>query len=85
MKPKQETPMSKPTRHQLIWRVDGNIYDYKLNDVKLNLPKIINSDIGFQLMFGLPEDYRSERDRVMRNHDKHFARSYSVEDRHKNY
>lgn len=85
MKQIKQNSVSKPTRHQIIWKVEGNIYDYKLEDVKLDIPKIVNSDIGFQLMFGLTEDYRSERDRVMRNHDNHYVKSYTVDDRNKNY
>tara|TARA_R110001592_G_scaffold79084_2_gene236911 strand:+ start:15136 stop:15345 length:210 start_codon:yes stop_codon:yes gene_type:complete len=46
--------LNRSTRHQVIWVRDKET-------VTLNLPKTIKSDIGFQLMFGEREDYRTER------------------------
>tara|TARA_R100000988_G_C3910213_1_gene121642 strand:- start:429 stop:581 length:153 start_codon:yes stop_codon:yes gene_type:complete len=45
------------------------------------LPKKITTDIGFQLMFGHREDYRIEQDKIQRNEDRYFTKTYlDVED-----
>jgi hypothetical protein len=45
------------------------------------LPKKIKSDIGFQLMFGHREDYRIEKEKIQRNADRYFTKTYlDVED-----
>ena len=43
----------KPTKHQEIWKRTEN-------GLELELPKNINTDIGFQLMFGYRENYLEE-------------------------
>jgi len=45
------------------------------------LPKKITTDIGFQLMFGYREDYRIEQEKIERNADKYYTKTYlDVED-----
>jgi|21_taG_2_1085346.scaffolds.fasta_scaffold75856_2 hypothetical protein len=56
-------------KYQKIWKIDSSVYEYDLSDVKLDLPKIINTDISFQLMFGLPEDGRIEKERIRKHHE----------------
>tara|TARA_R100001198_G_C5164291_1_gene168059 strand:+ start:230 stop:379 length:150 start_codon:yes stop_codon:yes gene_type:complete len=43
------------------------------------MPKIINSDIGYQLMFGYREDHRIERDRLEKNAEKYTTAIYESE------
>ena len=62
------------TRHQ-------EIYKRTKNGLELVLPKKISSDIGFQLMFGYREDYRIELEKMQRNSDRYFTKTYiDVED-----
>jgi hypothetical protein len=42
------------------------------------LPKVINSDIGFQLMFGMAEDIKEER-RIVRTHISKYSTNVYVE------
>jgi len=60
----------KPTKHQEIWerREDDSL--------KLVLPKIINSDIGFQLMFGYRECYRTEKEKELKNNKSYDSKTY---------
>ena len=53
--------MARKNNTQEIWTRNK---DFTL---ELKLPKVINTDIGFQLMFGLPEDSKEER-RIIRRH-----------------
>mgnify|MGYP003119827889 CR=1 FL=1 len=65
---------NRATRHQ-------EIYKRTENGLKLVLPKKITTDIGFQLMFGHREDYRIEQDKIQRNEDRYFTKTYlDVED-----
>ena len=54
------------TNHQLIWKREGN--DHK--DLTLRLPKTINSDVGFQLQFGVSEDARVNKERTDQHHEQ---------------
>ena len=65
---------NRATRHQ-------EIYKRTENGLKLVLPKKISSDIGFQLMFGYREDYRIEQEKIQRNAERYFTKTYiDVED-----
>lgn len=45
------------------------------------LPKVIRSDIGFQLMFGQSENHKQEQVKQKENSDKYECRTYeSLED-----
>ena len=67
--------MIKPTKHQEIWERKED------DSLVLVLPKIINSDIGFQLMFGHREDHRVEEKRLEDNANKYNCKTYiNVED-----
>ena len=45
------------------------------------MPKKITSDIGFQLLFGYREDYRVEQEKIQKNADRYFIKTYiDVED-----
>ena len=59
----------KPTRHQEIWKRTKN-------GLKLILPKNINTDIGFQLMFGYREDYREEARKYKNNSEAYECKIY---------
>ena len=57
------------------------IYKRTKNGLELVLPKKIKSDIGFQLMFGHREYYRIEKEKIQRNADRYFTKTYlDVED-----
>lgn len=43
---------------------------------RLKLPKVIKSDIGYQLMFGESEDYRTERKRLDNNAKRNLVKVY---------
>lgn len=62
--------MIKPTKHQEIWerREDDSL--------KLVLPKIINSDIGFQLMFGFRECHKTEKEKELKNNKSYDSKTY---------
>ena len=65
---------NRATRHQ-------EIYKRTKNGLELVLPKNIKTDIGFQLMFGYREDYRLEQEKIQRNADRYFTKTYiDVED-----
>ena len=65
---------NRATRHQEINKRTEN-------GLELVLPKKITSDIGFQLMFGYREDYRIEQEKIQRNADRYFTKTYlDVED-----
>ena len=65
---------NRATRHQ-------EIYKRTENGLELVLPKNITSDIGFQLMFGYREDYRIEQEKIQKNADRYFTKTYlDVED-----
>ena len=59
----------KATRHQEIWKRTKN-------GVKLVLPKKINTDIGFQLMFGYREDFREEVKQYKENCENYECKIY---------
>tara|TARA_R110001606_G_scaffold187628_5_gene335235 strand:+ start:1810 stop:2055 length:246 start_codon:yes stop_codon:yes gene_type:complete len=62
----------KATRHQIIWHRETNSNGWHAEDaaLELRMPKIINSDIGFQLQFGPHEDIRLERHKTTEHHEK---------------
>jgi len=60
---------NRATRHQEIWKRTKN-------GLELVLPKKINSDIGFQLMFGHREDYREWDRKVEYNANKYLIKVY---------
>ena len=65
---------NRATRHQ-------EIYKRTKNGLKLVLPKKITTDIGFQLMFGYRENYRFEQEKIQKNEDRYFTKTYiDVED-----
>ena len=57
-----------------------NIWTRKEDDsLELNLPPIINTDIGFQLMFGMKEDIKEEK-RIIRKHTTKYSTTIYVEE-----
>jgi len=62
--------MAKDTIHQKIWKKTEN-------GLMLCIPKIIKTDIGFQLMFGKNEDYDYEQSIVNKHHEKYCAITYN--------
>lgn len=71
----------KATRHQIIWHrkknADGSINEDA--DMELKIPKIINSDIGFQLMFGPNEDIRYDRKKTNDHHKKQSTHTKTID------
>ena len=62
--------MAKDTIHQKIWKKTDS-------GLVLSIPKIINSDIGFQLMFGKNEDYDYEQLKVYKFHQSYCPITYN--------
>ena len=69
--------MPKKTRSQVIWyrELDGDH-----DDLELRIPKIINTDIGFQLMFGVSPDYVQDEIKTQKHHD-----NYSIDVKESTY
>jgi hypothetical protein len=65
--------MAFKNKTQIIWQRD------KDNNLELNIPKVINSDIGFQLMYGMPEDMKEER-RIIRRHLTKYSTTIYLEE-----
>ena len=57
------------TKHQQIWKRTKN-------GLELSLPQKINTDIGFQLMFGYREDHRQEVKNEIENGERYTTRIY---------
>lgn len=66
------------TKHQQIWKRTEN-------GLKLSIPKNINTDIGFQLMFGYREDHREEEKKLKQNEERYTTRIYRDIKDFKNY
>tara|TARA_R110001606_G_scaffold398355_1_gene577221 strand:- start:1163 stop:1378 length:216 start_codon:yes stop_codon:yes gene_type:complete len=64
--------LNSATRHQIIW-----FYDKQSEKFILKLPNVINSDVGYQLMFGESEDYRTERSRIDINNQNNEVNIYA--------
>jgi hypothetical protein len=63
--------MALATNHQVIWKRKGE--DHK--DLELTIPPIINSDIGFQLMFGVSTNYLYDKEQEEKHHMKYAKES----------
>ena len=61
--------MPRRTQHQLIWRSTKN-------GAELRLPKIITTDVGFQLMFGEAESYIEDVANENRNANNYECKVY---------
>jgi len=57
--------MGRATKSQIIWRREGSEHD----DLRLDLPNIINTDIGFQLMFGVTTNFFYDEELEKRHHE----------------
>jgi hypothetical protein len=64
--------MAFKNKTQIIWQRDKD-------NIELNIPKVINSDIGFQLMYGMPEDMKEER-RIIRRHLTKYSTTIYLEE-----
>jgi len=62
----------KPTKAQIIWHRDETTNGWRdeTAPLELRLPKVINSDIGFQLQFGPHESIPYWRDKVNKHHEQ---------------
>tara|TARA_R110002020_G_scaffold154529_1_gene334396 strand:- start:557 stop:790 length:234 start_codon:yes stop_codon:yes gene_type:complete len=58
----------KPTKAQIIWYRDSNTDE--ASPLELRLPKVINSDIGFQLQFGPHESIPYWRHKINKHHEQ---------------
>ena len=56
--------MRNKTNHQIIWKRNGTDH----SGLVLDLPKTITTDVGFQLLFGMPEDARENNRREQDHH-----------------
>lgn len=65
--------MHKPTIHQIIWKSsdEGN---------RMIIPKVINTDINYQLMFGPVEDKEEERRRIKKHHEREDIKEISLDE-----
>ena len=65
--------MGKATIHQQVWKAqkEGNT---------LKLPKVINSDVGFQLMFGPAENRELEVRKEREQAEKYNTKQYTEEE-----
>lgn len=62
--------MAKRTNHQEVCiRTE--------NGLKFELPKNINSDIGYQLMFGAVEDYDYEKTKERKHNETYETKQYN--------
>jgi hypothetical protein len=59
--------MALATKHQVIWKRKGTEHE----GLELDLPKIIKSDISFQLMFGPATNYNYDKDKEELHHLKY--------------
>jgi hypothetical protein len=61
----------KPTKSQIIWYRETNSNGWHADDtpLELRMPKIINTDINFQLQFGPHENANYARDKTKEHHD----------------
>ncbi len=65
--------MLKKDRHQIIWKRSDE-------GLEMIIPKIIKSDISYQLMFGLDEDKEEERKRIKKHHEREDIKVVSLEE-----
>jgi len=65
--------MHKPTIHQIIWQRSDE-------GIEMSIPKIISTDINYQLMFGPVEDKEEERRRIKKHHDREDIKVVSLEE-----
>ncbi len=70
--------MARATKHQVIWKREGQEHD----DLRLEIPKKINSDISFQLMFGVATNYNYDEEQTEKHHLNYSAdiTEISIED-----
>lgn len=61
----------KPTKAQIIWYRESTNKGWEIETapLELKLPKIINSDISFQLQFGPHENHNYLRDKTAAHHE----------------
>lgn len=62
--------MNKPTLHQEIWEREED------DSLRLVMPKIINTDIGFQLMFGMSENHICYTNKQSQNNNNYETKIY---------
>ena len=55
---------------QKIWHRKEN------DELELKMPNVINTDIVFQLMFGWPQDYKTDREIQKRHTDNYETKMY---------
>jgi len=63
--------MSKKNHHQTIWKRNDD------DSLTLKMPKIINTDISFQLMFGMSEDNKEENRLIRKHHQSYTLNVYT--------
>ena len=61
--------MPRRTLSQLIWKSTNN-------GAELRLPKIINTDVGFQLMFGESESHNEQTQKETNNAENYYCKTY---------
>ena len=65
--------MYRPTIHQIIWKRSDE-------GLEMNIPKLITTDINYQLMFGPVEDKEEEQKRIKRHHETSTTNEISIEE-----
>ncbi len=63
--------MAYKNQTQTIWKREED------DSLTLQMPKIINSDIGFQLMFGMAEDPKEEKNKIRKHHNEYSCEEYT--------
>tara|TARA_R110000850_G_scaffold93690_1_gene198224 strand:- start:856 stop:1074 length:219 start_codon:yes stop_codon:yes gene_type:complete len=66
--------MAHKNKTQKIWKRKED------DSLELDIPKVINSDIGFQLMFGMAEDTKEENRLMRKSYDKYLTSVYMEEE-----
>ena len=61
--------MPRRTLSQLIWKRTKN-------GAELRLPKFINTDVGFQLMFGESESHNEQTQKETNNAENYYCKTY---------
>ena len=61
--------MPRRTLSQLIWKRTKN-------GAESRLPKIINTDVGFQLMFGESESHNEQTQKETNNAENYYCKTY---------
>lgn len=71
----------KPTKAQIIWYRDQTTKGWtdETAPLELRLPKVINSDISFQLQFGPHENVKHEQNKTRKHHKEQSITTQTID------